>query len=131
MTKIFITEFDLKRLRNLLEKQQSASDYTKALDSELSRAEVVESKAIPADVITMNSRVSFKDEAGNKQEYSLVFPEDADITAGKISVLSPIGCSLIGYKVGDKISIPMPKGNKELTIQEILYQPEKSGDLDL
>lgn len=131
MTQIFITEFDLKRLRHLLEKQQSTSDYTKALDSELSRAEVVESSDIPSDVITMNSRVSLKDEAGNKQEYSLVFPEDADMAESKISVLSPIGCSLIGYKVGDTISIPMPKGNKELTIQDILYQPEKSGDYDL
>lgn len=131
MSKIYITKHDLERLNQLLAKRKPHDDNDKALIAELSNADVVEPKAIPSDVITMNSRVKFKDEHGDSREYSLVFPNDADIVKNKISILSPIGCSLIGYKVGSTISIPTPKGKKDLIVEEILYQPERSGDLDL
>jgi len=131
MTQIFITQFDLNRLHKILKKRAQYDEYDRALLVELDRARVVEPQSIPADVITMNSLVKLTDESGKSSEYSLVFPEDADMTAGKISVLSPIGCSLIGYKVGQSIEIPAPKGNRKLTVEEILYQPERSGNFDL
>lgn len=131
MTKVYITEFDFDRLQNLLAKRRPQDEYDRALSTELATAEIVEPKAVPDDVITMNSTVRFKDELGDELEYSLVFPEDADISNRKISVLSPIGSSLIGHRVGTTVTIPTPKGSKVLTVEEITYQPERSGDMDL
>lgn len=130
MTQIYITKFDLERLEKVLDKSKPHDEYDQALMAELSRAEIVEPEAVPSDVITMNSEVKFKDEHGDNWQYSLVFPEDADIAQSKISILSPIGCSFIGYRVGDTITIPTPKGRKQLTIEEVLYQPERSGNFD-
>ena len=95
--KIHITKFDLDRLNQLLEKRKPHDEYDRALSAELENAEVLPAKSIPDDVITMNSQVKFKDIDGKEKIYWLVFPEDADVTENKISVLSPVGCSLIGY----------------------------------
>lgn len=128
MMKIYISRVDFERLTNLLDKKKPHDDYDNALAEELTKAEILEPSAIPPDVITMNSQVEFKDEHGESWEYWLVFPDDADLTKRKLSILSPIGSSIIGYRIGDKVTIPTPKGRKELTISEIVYQPERAGD---
>lgn len=130
MMKIHITKFDLDRLHRLLDMRKPHDEYDRALSAELENAEVLPAKSIPDDVITMNSQVKFKDIDGKEKIYWLVFPEDADVTENKISVLSPVGCSLIGYSVGSDVVIPTPHGNKKLTVEEILYQPESAGDFD-
>lgn len=131
MAQIYITKFDLERLQSLLDKKLRLDDYDQALKRELDIANVVDPKEIPADVITMNSRVRLIEEGGEHLVYSLVFPDDADFEEGKISILSPIGSSLIGYRVGDLISFPTPKGSKQVRVEDILYQPEHAGDFDL
>ena len=74
-----------------------------SLERELNRAKVVQPAEIPADVITMNSRVHLKDlEAGEDLFYTLVFPSDADFGQNRISILAPIGTALLGYRVGDE-----------------------------
>lgn len=132
---IFITQFDLDRLKALIsEKRATGGDnaYLNDLEEELGQAEIVDSKDIPADVITMNSKVRMEDaETGEEMIYSLVFPQDADIDEGRISVLAPIGTGMIGYKKGDIIEWPVPAGMRKIEILEILYQPEASGDFDL
>lgn len=131
MSGIYITKFDFERLVKLLDKRKPHDQYDEALNAELLRAEIVEQEAIPADIITMNSQVQFKDDNGDFKEYTLVFPEDADLSSGKISILSPVGCSLIGYKVGSTITLPTPGGRKHLKVEKILYQPESAGDFNL
>ncbi|MDD3718480.1 MAG: nucleoside diphosphate kinase regulator [Actinomycetota bacterium] len=132
---IFITQFDLDRLNLLIaEKRATGGEnaYLTELETELGQAEVVDSKDIPGDVITMNSKVRMEDaETGEEMIYSLVFPQDANIDEGKISVLAPIGTGMIGYKEGDIIEWPVPAGIRKIKILEILYQPEASGDFDL
>ncbi len=128
MATIVITKFDYERLQQLLQTRKPLSPSDLALQKELSKATIVEPTEIPADVITMNSEVLFADEKGRDLHYWLVFPEDADITANKLSVLSPIGCALIGYKVGDTISLETPQGSRQLTVREITHQPEREGD---
>lgn len=130
MTQIFITQFDLDRLNNLLDKRKPYDAYDEALITELSQAKVIDPKEVPPDVVTMNSQVRVKDGLGDSWKFELVFPEDADLTQNKVSILSPVGCSLIGFKVGDSTTIPTPKGRKKLIIEEIIYQPERSGDFD-
>ncbi|MGH7205682.1 MAG: nucleoside diphosphate kinase regulator [Nitrospiraceae bacterium] len=133
---IYITEFDLKRLMELVRVGISfkAKDngYLESLEYELNRAHVVEPHAIPRDVVTMNSRVRVKNvESVEERVYTLAFPSDADIGQNKISVLAPIGTAMLGYRVGDMIEWPVPAGIKKLRIEEILYQPEAAGDFHL
>lgn len=135
---IYITEFDLNRLTELLgvwqtfKGSKSTSIHLEGLSEELDRANIVAQKDIPPDVVTMNSRVRLSDTS--KEEdliYTLVFPRDADAEAGKISVLAPIGTAILGYKVGDIIEWPVPLGIRKVKIEEVLYQPEAAGDFHL
>jgi hypothetical protein len=69
--------------------------------------------------------------SGESNTYSLVFPTEADSEEGKISVLAPIGTAILGYRQGDTIEWPVPSGVRKLKVEEILYQPESSGDDEL
>lgn len=133
---IQITEFDLERLKKLLFEarynEYRKSQYLEKLQMEIDRANVVSPKDIPGDVITMNSTVSLVDlETGEEETYTLVFPEDADLAQGKISVLAPIGTAMLGYEVGDVFEWDVPAGKRNLRVEKIIYQPEASGDYHL
>jgi regulator of nucleoside diphosphate kinase len=133
---IYITEFDLKRLLELVQVgitfKGKDGEYLQRLEQELDRAHVVETTAILHDVITMNSRVRLLDlYTGEERLCALVFPSDANIELNKISVLAPIGTAMLGYRVGDVIEWEVPAGLKRLRIDEILYQPEAAGHYHL
>ncbi len=133
---IYITEPDHQRLSGLIEltRQRNGVDreYLNKLEAELDRAEIVDPKDIPADVITMRSKVRLKDlVSGEANTYSLVFPTEADFSEGKISILAPIGTAILGYKLGDVIEWPVPSGLRSLKVDEVLYQPEAAGDYEL
>jgi len=133
---IHITVFDLERLRKLLQDAQCTdyrkSEYLEKLQMELNRAEVVSPQDIPSDVITMNSTVCLEDLDTEEEEiYTLVFPENADLGQGRISVLAPIGTAMLGYEVGDTFEWEVPAGKRRLRVKRILYQPEASGDYHL
>lgn len=133
---IYITSFDMSRLEEILEvANEFGTRNNKHLDelaTELLRAEIVDSKMIPPDVITMNSIVRLMDlDSSEEKTYTLVFPKDADISQNKISILAPIGTALIGYRVGDTIKWQVPAGIKRLRVMSILYQPEASGHYHL
>ena len=89
-------------------------------------AVVVEPTKIPPDVVTMNSRVRFEDlDTG-------VYPKDADVNEGRVSVLAPVGSALLGLSVGQSIQWPLPgEKNRHLRVVSVTYQPEAAGDLDL
>jgi regulator of nucleoside diphosphate kinase len=133
-TTIYITEFDRARLTELIDRSRNGegdwnTHYLNRLEGELERAEVVDPKDIPGDAITMRSTVRLRDLGSGKELiYSLVFPNEADIDKGKISVLAPVGTAMIGYRVGDTIEWEVPAGLRRLKVQEVLYQPEASGD---
>lgn len=131
MNPIYITKNDYKKLVEIINKKQRHDNQDEALLAELNRATIVDPRDIPGDVITMNSLVVFCDiESKDELEYWLVFPEAADISQRKISVLSPIGCALLGYKIGDTISVNTPKGEKKLKVEKILHQPESHGNYE-
>ncbi len=134
--KIYVTDFDMKRLRQILKGTKAWSEkdreYIENLEEELDRAVVVSSKDVPPDVVTMNSEVQVKDLATRKKLiFRLVFPRDADIERGKVSILAPIGTALIGYRAGDTVEWKVPSGIRRLKIEKVLYQPEAAGDYDL
>jgi regulator of nucleoside diphosphate kinase len=128
---IFVTAEDRKRLEALLQRPTADWDRedVRELAREIQRASVVAAAEIPADVITMNSKARLLDlDRGSTLEYTLVYPQDADFAAGKISVLAPIGAAMLGYRVGDEIEWTVPGGLRRLRVEEVLYQPEAAGD---
>jgi regulator of nucleoside diphosphate kinase len=135
-TTIYITELDYNRLSGLIDRTRERNvadrEYLNKLEAELDRAEIVGQKDIPADVITMRSKVRLKDlVSGESNTYSVVFPTEANFAEGKISVLAPIGTAILGYRQGDTIEWPVPSGLRKLKVEEVLYQPESAGDHEL
>lgn len=133
---IHVTDYDIERLRKLLEGTQRWNQkdraYLEHLEEELDRAVVVPSEKIPANVVTMNSQLRVKDmDSGKEMALQLVFPSEADFERGKISILAPIGTALIGYRAGDIVEWQVPSGARRLRIEEVTYQPEAAGDYHL
>lgn len=133
---IFITSTDLERLEKLIRLEEEFTASSKAplqeLKAELKRAIITEPQDIPHDVITMRSQVLLKDlSSGEEMIYTLVYPDEADMVAGKISVLAPIGMAILGYRENDKVEWAIPEGSVQLKVQKILFQPEASGNFDL
>ena len=130
---IFITTKDVEKLRDLIREafhtEYRGSDYLKKLAQEIEKASVVQPEEIPSDVITLNSTARLVDRETNEEMvYTLVFPEDADTSQGKISILAPIGTAMLGYKAGDTFEWDTPGGKRTIRVKEILYQPEAAGD---
>jgi regulator of nucleoside diphosphate kinase len=95
------------------------------LEAELARAKIVGADEIPADVITMNSRAELLDlHTGERMEFTLVYPVDANIEAGKISVLAPLGTAMLGYRVGDEFEWNVPYAVRRLKVIAVRFQPE-------
>lgn len=129
---IHITDYDMRRLRKLLEGVQMWSpkdrEYLDHLEEELDQAVIVPARKVPADVVTMNTNMRVKDlDSGKEMLIKLVFPSEADYDQGKISILAPIGTALIGYRTGDTVKWKVPAGIRRLRIEEITYQPEAAG----
>lgn len=130
---IHITDYDMQRLRKLLEGAQSWNqkdrEYLENLQEELDQAVLVPSHKVPANVVTMNTQMRVRDlDADKIMMLQLVFPSEADFERGKVSILAPIGTALIGYQAGDTVEWEVPSGTRRLRIEEITYQPEAAGD---
>lgn len=128
---IVISSSDLERLETLLDRPQHASAAgADLLRQELNRADVRSPQDMPTDVITMNSTARFLNvDSGETREMSLVYPGDADAAAGRVSILAPVGSALLGMAVGQEIDWPGPDGRHlRLRVEEILFQPEATGD---
>lgn len=132
---ISITRFDKARLMRLLRSLDAAQEIREELDDleqELERGTEVESTEVAPDVVTMNSTVRVTDvDANTTHLYTIVFPSDADFEKGRISILSPLGTALLGYRAGDVVTWEMPRGTRRLRIEELVYQPEAAGDFHL
>lgn len=131
---VVITELDRARLMKLVNDQTYhgavPESSFQALEGELSRAKVVDSLKVPPEVITMNSRVRLR--LGEEEmEVSLVYPPEADWASNRVSILSPIGTAILGYKEGDSIRWKVPSGETEIQIHKVVYQPEAAGDYQL
>jgi regulator of nucleoside diphosphate kinase len=122
---LYLTQDDLEHLSQILEAQRGR--FAK-LEGELARAMIVPREQIPHDVATMNSRVVFQNETtGERREVTLVYPREADIDAGKISILVPVGTALLGLRVGQSIDWELPSGEKQrYRVIDVPYQPENA-----
>lgn len=134
LPELHITEQDLARLRDVVERYADGAlgAAAEALDEELERARVVPQRQIPPDVVTMRSRVVWKDtQTGKQREVELVYPDEADAESNKVSVLAPVGLALLGLRVGDTIRWPLPAGRHTMVkLLAVPYQPEAAGAFD-
>ena len=116
---IMVTAADMAVLNNL-------RSYA-PLRRELERAVVVSSAAVPPDVATMNSRISYSDDGdGLTRTVSLAYPAEANAAVDKVSILEPLGLALLGLSVGQSIEWDFPDGSRRrLTLKQVQYQPER------
>ncbi len=130
--RIILTSVDFDRLEALLDSlPKNAFPGRAELRAELERAEVVSPDRIPPNVVTMNSTVRFTiAESGETFRLTLVYPKDVGTDADRISVLAPVGSALLGLAVGDELQWPRPGGGvSTVRVDEVVYQPERSGEL--
>jgi regulator of nucleoside diphosphate kinase len=130
---IYITSNDQQRLLELLEIAKSIHFRDRGdligLEAELKRAIIVDAKEVPIDVITMNSQADLVDlDTGEKVTFTVVFPHNANVDEGRISVLAPLGAAMLGYRTGDVFEWKVPYGTRQFKVTKILYQPEAAGD---
>jgi len=119
---IHMIDSEADALANLaLSIDESMPQVSELLLNEIDRANIHTAARIPADVVTMYSSVEFSDEAnGTRRTVELVYPKEADISAGRISILTPIGAGLIGLREGQSILWPGRDGHRrQLTIVKV------------
>jgi len=126
-----LTELDQVRLA-MLSRRGSRSRLPSSLgiDAVLDDARVVPSRRVAPDIVTMYSQVllHFVND-GVKRKLTLCYPQDAEPQFGFVSVLSPIGLSLLGQQVGATVRWVSPDGSERMAeVYAILFQPEASGD---
>lgn len=102
---LLIDDAHYERLQALAFAAMSRSPETASrLLDEIGRAETRPSERIPANVVNIGSDVTFRDDdSGRIQTVRLVFPNEADIGASRVSVLTPIGTALIGLAEGHRM----------------------------
>jgi regulator of nucleoside diphosphate kinase len=83
--------------------RKEAPRLAERLIDELERADVRPHAAVPRNVVTIGSRVTYSD-GDRTQVVELVMPRDADVARGRVSVVTPIGAALLGLSAGQQIS---------------------------
>lgn len=130
-----ITELDAARIRELGSRLGRGAPSPQALNQLIDmirgEAEIVPGARVPPDVVTVNSKVTFREETtGTVHTVTVVYPHDFSIAQRCISLLSPVGLALLGRRVGDVAPLEMPDGEtRHIRLLELHYQPEASGDL--
>lgn len=93
------------------------------IQAKIAAAEVINPAEIKSDVIVFGATVNLVDlEDDAKHTYMIVGVDEADVKAGKISILSPIARALIGRKAGETVAVQSPKGEREYEIQSFLFK---------
>jgi regulator of nucleoside diphosphate kinase len=126
---IIVSDADMDRLGRLVRalKHSLFRDQLQleSLERTLESAEVIPSERVPRDVIRMNSHIRILDLGTRKKEvYALVFPEHADISTSRMSVLAPVGIALLGRRKRDIIEAKVPGGIRRLRIEQVLHGTE-------
>ncbi|HEY8915481.1 MAG TPA: GreA/GreB family elongation factor [Chitinophaga sp.] len=124
---LVLTKFDyeviLSNLKNGLVQATFNRQDAEELGAELKKAKLVDNEDMPPDVVRLNSSVTVKEELENRVlKLTIVVPEKADIKQKKVSIMSPIGTALIGYRKGSRVSWKVPAGRRTFTILEVSNQ---------
>lgn len=122
--RITLCRTDHDRLLGLAETMEAKDPtFAETMIAELERAHVVDDNALPAKVVRMGSTLTYTADDSEPQTVTLVFPVEADIQKGKISVTTPVGTALIGLSVGQSIDWTDRSG-KLHRLKIVSVQPE-------
>jgi regulator of nucleoside diphosphate kinase len=124
-----VTHSDLAGLRGLIDagKRVLTRDraHVESLEEKLTRSEIVPDHQMPPNVVRMNSQVRIQDlDASSRLDYTLVFPQDADIAEHRISVLAPLGTAMLGQSSGDEIEWNVPGGVRRIKVEDVRPKPQ-------
>ena len=122
---LILTRDDYKLLKSYLSGRGQRTSFDRknveGLQAELKKAKLVSSDEIPENIVRLNSRVKIKAESSDKiMELKLVTPDKADIKNRQVSVMSPVGTALIGFRQGEKVKWQVPGGKTTFTILEVV-----------
>lgn len=111
--------------KSALERQQFVQARLNHLTRRMGELSKIDLTEIPADRVGFGSRVTVLDLKNREEEtYTLVFGDYIEIDSGQISMASPIGQTLLGKKVGEEVSLRLPRGERKLKIREITTLPQ-------
>jgi regulator of nucleoside diphosphate kinase len=117
---ITVSTRDRDRLFALLDNFRGDSEVVEQLYDELARARIVDDSQLPAGVVTLGSRIRFRNEdSGKEHERVLVMPREVSAEGDDISILTPAGAALLGLSVGDEIRWPHDHGHLRLRLLEV------------
>ena len=129
-----LTELDHARLTRLTRRLAGPPRHGDGdvLEEMLETAKLAPSPTIAADVVTMQSKVVLRDlQTSRRYRLTLCYPEDAEPAAGAVSVLAPLGASMLGLRVGEEARWSLPGGGHGAAqLEAIVYQPESSGEFN-
>ena len=127
-----ISRLDRDRLLPLIGTNWSPTWPMAQLRRLLDAARIVRPQKMPANIVTMNSRIRLRDPQWETVEsITLVYPHEAGDEPGTLSVTSPMGAALLGTRLGGEARWIGPRGPRRVIVEEIEFQPEKSGNFDL
>lgn len=123
-----ISRKNLDLLKTHLKSSTNLSTFNKLkLKDELKNAIVLKPEELPEDVITIHSKIRFKDmETGQEFNYQLVNPNQANMREGKLSIYVPIGIALFGYRSDAEIQWEMPNGLRTFKVIEVNNAPQQN-----
>jgi transcription elongation factor GreA len=105
------------------EKQSFNEGRIKELEAVVSRADVIDVKALAGDNIKFGATVKLVDEETEKEiTYQIVGEYEADIDQKQVSITAPIARALIGKKVGDSVEVKSPGGTKAYEVLAVNYK---------
>ncbi|MGO4558243.1 nucleoside diphosphate kinase regulator [Mesorhizobium sp. 2RAF21] len=126
---IRISQSDYARLSALASTMAARNpDASDELLAEIERARVVADGWVSAATVRMGSTVTFKPDTGDRKTVTLVYPGDADISEGKVSILTPIGTALIGLSAGQSIMWTARDGRRHELLVLGVSHPAPEGD---
>jgi transcription elongation factor GreA len=92
------------------------------IESMLAMAEVIDVSKLSGSTVKFGATVTMVDEDTDEEKtYQLVGDPEADASAGRISISSPIARALIGKSVGDSIEVAAPGGARGYEILKIAF----------
>lgn len=120
---VVLTEEDYELLKQYMDKNPEQTQEM-SLAYELGRAVIVKKEAFPPHAIRINSKVSILDLDTQKvREFMLVMPQQADMRQNRVSILTPMGAALIGFRKNEEVQWKVPAGMKRFRILDVVNEP--------
>lgn len=116
---VVLTREDYNTLQPLTAGASPANEMS--LAHELARAIIVKREALPPHTVRLSSQVTVKDlDTAREISFSIVMPALADMRQNKISILTPMGTALIGFRAGEEVEWKVPAGIKRFKILDVV-----------